>query len=216
MTYSDLQTTIANWLHRSDLSSVIPSFITQGEAALNRNLLLTDMLERTPATAPTSDRYIDLPDGMLEMLEIKNTSVEPVEKLKYVPPDQIVNHYPSDLTSTQRPEWYTIKDKIELNCISDDTYSLEILYYKKLDIATDNTNWLLTNYPDAYIYASLVPAAVYIGSPDKAVVYQAKMNEIISEINRKEIRKRGSRKARLVVDEALTAPSRGYDIVSGT
>ena len=215
MTYTELKTAVKNWLHREDLDSIIPDFITQGEGLLNRRLRLTSMLNRESLTAPTSDRYIDLPSGFLEAVELKNVDTEPAYNIKYCTPREIINHYPSDLTTTQRPYWFTIKDKIELNCKSDDNYSLELLYYKKLDIATDSSNWLSTNYPDVYIYAALINANIYIGNSDKILLFETKLDKLISEINTQEFRKRGEYKTRVAVDSALTVNSSTFDIVSG-
>ena len=38
MTYSELKSNIADWLNRSDLTSVIPTFISLAENRLNRQL----------------------------------------------------------------------------------------------------------------------------------------------------------------------------------
>ena len=43
-TYSDLQTSIANYLARSDLTSQIPDFITFAENRLRRELRIRQML----------------------------------------------------------------------------------------------------------------------------------------------------------------------------
>ena len=50
--YSDLKTSVANYLGRSDLTSAIPYFITLAEIRLARQLRLRQMLE--PATLPTT------------------------------------------------------------------------------------------------------------------------------------------------------------------
>ena len=45
-TYTDLQSSVADWLNRSDLSAVIPTFIQLAEAKFNRELRTRDMLTR--------------------------------------------------------------------------------------------------------------------------------------------------------------------------
>jgi len=42
MTFDELKTNIADWLNRTDLTSVIPTFITLAEARLNRQLRTTN------------------------------------------------------------------------------------------------------------------------------------------------------------------------------
>ena len=51
MTYSELKTAIANYLNRSDLDSMMDTFIQQTEAELNRKLRTKDMIKRATATA---------------------------------------------------------------------------------------------------------------------------------------------------------------------
>ena len=48
--YSDLKTTIANYLARSDLTSVIPDFIRLAEERLRRDLRTRQMLVVATAT----------------------------------------------------------------------------------------------------------------------------------------------------------------------
>lgn len=51
-TYAELQTSVASWLHRADLTSQIPDFITLAESKLNRKLRLR--AQETTATGTVS------------------------------------------------------------------------------------------------------------------------------------------------------------------
>ena len=64
-TYSELQTAVSNWLHRSDLTSYIPDFITLAETRIYREVRARDMetafsdtIASGAVALPTS--YIDL------------------------------------------------------------------------------------------------------------------------------------------------------------
>ena len=63
--YATLQTAIKNALHRSDLDTAIPDFITLAEDKLNKRLRLRGM--ETRATASISSEYVALPSGFLAM-----------------------------------------------------------------------------------------------------------------------------------------------------
>ena len=54
-TYSDLKTTIANYLARSDLTSQIPDFITLAENRLRRELRIRQMLKVVTASTVGND-----------------------------------------------------------------------------------------------------------------------------------------------------------------
>jgi len=80
-TYATLQTAVANWLDRSDLTDRIPEFIALAEARMNRVLRLAIMLNvdettlggATALVAGTRDYA--LPSGYLQMVDFhKNES----------------------------------------------------------------------------------------------------------------------------------------------
>ena len=54
-TYSDLQTSIANYLARSDLTSQIPDFITFAENRLRRELRIRQMLKSVTTATVSGD-----------------------------------------------------------------------------------------------------------------------------------------------------------------
>ena len=70
-TYSELQTAVANWLDRSDLSSRIPEFITLSEARINR-LLRVRLMENVKVISliSGSKRY-PLPSDYLQLRTIQ-------------------------------------------------------------------------------------------------------------------------------------------------
>ena len=67
--YTELKSSLADWLNRSDLTSRIPEFISLAEAAFNRNLRTRDMLSRS--TTSTNAQYVALPSDFLEMLNVE-------------------------------------------------------------------------------------------------------------------------------------------------
>ena len=49
-TYSELKTSVADWLNRSDLTSAVPDFISLAEAQVERRLRTRQMIVRATAT----------------------------------------------------------------------------------------------------------------------------------------------------------------------
>lgn len=64
-TYSELQTTIANYLARSDLNAIIPDFIKLAENRLSRDLRIRQMLSVATAQTTAGDSTIGLPTDFL-------------------------------------------------------------------------------------------------------------------------------------------------------
>jgi CBS-domain-containing membrane protein len=64
--YTDLQTTIASYLARSDLTAMIPDFIRLAETRLRRELRIRQMLKVVTTTAVAGDSTVELPSTLYD------------------------------------------------------------------------------------------------------------------------------------------------------
>lgn len=206
-TYAELQTEVADWLHQDNLTTKITTFIQLGEDHLNRKLRTVDMETRGPLTASTSSRFLSLPTGLQEAQSL--FILDPRQEIEFVEASVIGDLIETE-TTTGIPKQFTVKDEIEFNCIPDQAYSLEMHYFKKYDLATDSTNWLLTNYPETYLYSSIVSASVYIMNDERVPGIKSMLDEMIRDINKQEARKRGSS---IIQMRTEVVSSGAYDII---
>jgi hypothetical protein len=172
-TYSELKTSLADWLHRGGLTTVVSDFITLCEADFNRRIRIAEMEVRASATF--DEGYEDLPTDFLELREVK-VNTTPVKSLMYMTPQQMTEFYPTLVSGT--PEYYAITgSQIRLN--RTPTEEVEIAYYIRIPALSDDepTNWMLTNHPDLYLYGSLVQAEPYIKN-DKRLPMWKSMYEV--------------------------------------
>jgi len=197
-TYSELQTAVANWLHEDTFTSIIPDFITIGEATLNRRLRLLQMETTSAVSTNTTDRFAALPADFLEIIDLALYADNYPQIITQIPLSKI-NDYALDESGL--PETYAISSNIIYNCISDQVYTGVLRYYAKLDIATDSTNFLLTAYPDAYLYSALVASAPYIADDSRIGTWATLLNNALTEIIRADARSRA--KSMLMVDAGL-------------
>ena len=65
--YSDLKTSVADWLNRTDLTSTIPDFITLAEAGFNKEIRNRKMIKR--ATATIDSQYSAVPADWLQTVD---------------------------------------------------------------------------------------------------------------------------------------------------
>ena len=65
-TFAELKASIADWLNRSDLTTVIPDFITLAEHQMEREVRHYKMIERSNANLDS--RYSQVPSGWLETI----------------------------------------------------------------------------------------------------------------------------------------------------
>src|SRR6056300_1672468 len=71
--YTNLQTTIADFLNRDDLTAVIPTFIQMAEAQMNRDIRHYKMEARTSGQQSALDQYMQVPADWLETIRLHVT-----------------------------------------------------------------------------------------------------------------------------------------------
>lgn len=166
--YSELQTSIAEELDRSDLTAKIPDFIVLAESRINSEVRIREMLTR--ASFSISSRYTSLPSNFLEMRDFRLLT-NPVRPLQYVNSQEMTRYYD---TAAKPPTYYTIHEDIELDSPPDTSYSGEIIYYKQVDpLATTSTNAILTRAPSLYLYGALLESAPYLLNDERMQTWNA-------------------------------------------
>lgn len=180
-TYSELQTAIIAWSHRSGLDVFVPDFIALAEAKFNRLLRTRDM-ETTASITPASGVGA-LPTGYLEFRRVYINST-PVVELEYLSPENFYLKFPKtavEISDTSR--YFTIEgSNIILSNLTTDT-DLSVLYYQSIpNLATNTTNWLLTKHPDLYLYASMIELCDYIQDTNDAAKWTQKAIALIADI----------------------------------
>lgn len=180
--YTELQASIANWLNRDDLTSVIPDFIAMAEARLNREVRHWRMEDRAVATLDS--QYSALPLNFLEPIRMSLTSGT-TSTMELVGIQELSSLRADAANAAGKPKFFAILDQsIEVFPTPDASYDLEMVYYETLnDLATNNTNWLLTNYPDAYLYGSLLHSAPYLQEDARTQVWAGLYQSAVSAIN---------------------------------
>ncbi len=188
-TYAELQTEIANYLNRSDLTADIPLFIQLFESRFNRTIRHPDMLTRDDAFTVDS-QYEDLPTRFLEARRF-TLLTDPVVKLDFLDPEEL-SEKKFRLTSTGQPCFYTvIGGSFEVLPSPDSSYTASLLFYRGLEgLRTTSPNWLLTNHPDIYLYGSLVAAESFLRNDERVPLWKTFVDGALSELNKAGDRKK--------------------------
>jgi len=180
-TYAELQSSIADWLLRDDLTSVIPTFISLAEAKFNRRIRDYRMVSRT--TLSISSEYTNVPSGWAENIRFQlNTS--PITTLEYVTPDQAAEEKRLN-DGTGRPAFFTmIGEQFQVVPGPDATYEADLTYYAKIPaLSVSNTsNWLLEKAPDIYLYGALMEAAPYLDDDARVQVWGGLLEQSMNAI----------------------------------
>jgi hypothetical protein len=207
-TYAELQAEIADTLHRDDLAAKIPSFIALFERRANRHLNHPQQEITADLTLLASTREITLPTDLLEIEDA-------VIYIGNVPtPLQGTTGKFIDRTMpvTSIPTYYTLSNgKMMFGVTANADYTIRIRYVKKWDLATDNTNWLLDNHPDLYLYGSLAASAPFIGEDDRIALWAQLATDAIAEVKHQGARLRATE----LMTETQQNKGQRFNIVRG-
>lgn len=181
--YSELKSSIADFLNRDDLTAVIPDFITLAEAQINRDIRHYEMENR--ATADLDQQYLDRPADWLETIRIHITS-SGTRNLQLLSGAAMADKRAGAENTTGEPKFYRHAERaFEVFPTPDATYEVELLYYQKIAALSDSntTNWLLTDAPDVYLYGALIHSAPYLAEDARAAMWAQLYGAAVSKVN---------------------------------
>ena len=198
--YSELNTAVANWLDRDDLTDRIPEFIALCEARFNRLLRIRAMEYKQTASTVSGQRNLALPTGFIQMRNLQ-INASPIVPMQYVTHEIYDRLYGSTLTGT--PQMYTIiADEIQLGPIPGSVMTIEMLFYKKFDALTPSatTNWMIINAPDVYLYGCLLEAEPFIMNDPRVQLWATAFKQAIADMQEQDNKDRHSGSALRVMN----------------
>lgn len=185
--FNGLKSAIALWSRRDDVTNSLDDFISLAENDIDKSLQLRTNEKRALATINNVDRFITLPTGFIEMRSLRILVGVDWEDVMFRVPDGL-----NIKETAGTPYFYTINKQIEFDRVPDQSYQLEMVYYKKLTplSATNTTNNVLTDYPDLYLYGALTHLYKWARDEENASYYDNIFNQAIARANMQEKRGR--------------------------
>ena len=162
--YTDLQSTVADYLARSDLTSQIPLFIQLAENRLRRDLRIRQMLKVVTATTTAGDPTVSMPSDFLEMRDL-HIDASPIHTLIYQNPSNFFRNAKAGTGTAGYPNNYTaVGQEFQFAPIPDAAYTLKMIYYAAPTYlsSTNSSNAFLANCPDLLLYGALGEAEPYL------------------------------------------------------
>lgn len=180
--YSQLKSSVADWLNRTDLTTAIVDFITLAEAQFNKEIRNRKMIKR--ATATIDSQYSAVPSDWLQTVDFVIES-NPIVTLEFVTNEKL-DKLRETYTSSGTPKFYTIVgQELEVLPVPDSaTLTGEITYYSKIPNLTDTatTNWLLNSNPDIYLYGTLLQSAPYLVDDSRIPVWAGLYQKLVKDL----------------------------------
>lgn len=201
MTFAQLQTKVAAYLDRSDLTSIIPDFINMAMHKIERKHNFRHMSVRTETSLLSGDYFIANPFPRYK--ELYNAHVYDSNGYRYKPLNRVsfdvaVKSYPDLTDSTGRPimiaEYQTVETSLStdaqptlkflLRPTCDASYTLDwgaYQYSPDLD-STYTTNWWTQNAWEILLYAALMEAEPYLQNDAKMATWAAMLQSALDDL----------------------------------
>ena len=178
MSYATLQTDVATYLHRSDLTAVMPSLIALAEASLFRELQIKG--EEVSVDGVTVGGYALLPADFGAVSKLAITYAGATRLLDYANLADI----PS--SADPAPSKYRLENgKLRIYGTSDgQAYTLYYLPAIAPLSDSNTTNWLLDNAADLYFYAVALEGAKHIRDDGETQKLAAMVPPLLDSVRR--------------------------------
>lgn len=182
--FDDIKVTIAEWLNRADLTDSIPAFIKLAEAEIGRRVrrktLRATIALGTAAVVSRSD--------VAELRSMRLVTGSPSQDVPvYIgTPEMVTDVRARTAGVTGRPRIAAVVgSELLLAPAPDKVYNAEITYYEKLVplSATNQTNSVLTEAPDLYLYGALSAAEPFLKNDERLPVWKGLFNDGIDQLD---------------------------------
>lgn len=199
--YASLQTELANLIVRTDMTAELPLFVQLAESQMRRRFQTADLLPsmtRTTYLLTTDVEFLALPADYAgdETMEVYDPDLE-----RWIPLDPVDPNSHAILLSDRNgvnalPLTYCLLDnRFVFSPIPDAAYQVRLTYKAILPAlsVSNTTNWVLTNYPDAYLYGAALQSAPQLVEDDRAGTWGQLFTTAVNDIIAAEKAKIGSR-----------------------
>ena len=186
--YGELKGELSDLLFNQRFIARYDRFTRFFEADANSRLRVLPMETVVPLTTTLGDAALPLDYLLWRTVRPKLANTVPVTPT-FVPPfDEIEYVHPAYLPPVGRGynHLFTIEgNTFKARPVDDRANAYELHYYQKIPtlVGNDaNSNWLLQEYPNAYLFGLMVEAAGDGRNVEMAQLYKARRDEVFQEI----------------------------------
>ena len=190
-TYSGLCNSVADFLNRGDLASVIPDFVVLAEAQMMRRLvgrvrqglpIPRRLVLRVNVSVAPGAEFVAVPADFCGPVEFVLAG-SPEIVLDYLDPANFQQWKETNGLAGMAPQFYTVVgSEFRIFPAADKAYAAELTYIQRLAAASTATNFILTDYPDAYLYGALTASAPYLKDDTRTTVWGALFTAAVDDI----------------------------------
>lgn len=182
MDYPGLIAAVGDFLNRADLYSQVPTFIALAEAKISRQLRVRAMMVN--ATATISAEFQSVPTDFAGPISMKLSTGETLDCIAPDAMSAVKAPGGQDHQSGKPVRYCVVGASFQFSPVPSVSYTVYLVYYGAVPALSsiNTTNWLLTQFPDAYLYGALEQAAPYANDRRAgtwAALFESAMAEIV-------------------------------------
>jgi hypothetical protein len=175
--FDNFQNVVATYLQRSNLTAQIPIFVTNAEARLGSLIKTLPQQVALPYSLVPAQgtNIITLPSDFGALIRCTYNGIP----LAYISPETMS----LEKTNYRNHEFTIIGNNFFLQSLADGSSTLTLYYYQALQGLSDSneSNWLLEDYPNIYLYATLLEASPFLMDDERIQVWESMLSEAIQE-----------------------------------
>lgn len=175
--YASLQTAVADWLARDELTGFIPNFIQNWEERFYRQPRNFGRFMEASFAGTIASSVIAVPSDYLG-LKYAYIDASPASRLDRVSLNQLYGSYPRN-SGTGRPRWIA-RDltNFVFGPAPDSDYDIAGVYYAKPTLirsfaADAAAHWIILNAPDLALYGALLESAPFLKNDKQVATWDA-------------------------------------------
>jgi len=173
-TFADLRTEIASWLNRTDLTTAqLSQFVTLAESDIRNDLEVREK-ELTTTGTMVSDGFTP-PSGYLH---VRTLIVNDIPS-RFLPPEEF-----QVKVNSNTPGYYTTAgNDIKVSEGNGATYDLRYVGGITALSADGDSNWVLANAPEIYLWCGVKYGSVFLKDVQGAVAYDTLYKDAYAKLN---------------------------------
>lgn len=189
MTYNSLVATVARWLNRDDLSGDIPTFVALAENRISRDVRILGNRRAVNGNFTPGVPLLPKPARWraTEYFSIAEAIGSNTRKPLFIRDYTYLRSFWPDDSLTSVPDYYADWDANHwlIAATPSSALAFEVGYFERIDPldATNQTNWLTEQAPDAMLYATLLEATPMIKADARLEIWQSRYAQAIASLN---------------------------------
>jgi hypothetical protein len=185
-TYNGLLASVADWLMRvgdAVVADAAPDFVTLAEADMKRRL----RRKHVRATVTFNAESFPLPADCAVLSSARLVTASPTldKPLERLTASQLALSRANFIAPGRPVKGAVIDRSLILVPVPDSAYQAEIVYLQSFTplSATNQSNNILTEAPDAYLFGALYQAAPYLERDERIDMWKTKFDAAIDQLN---------------------------------